>query len=74
MPSGCGERKHHWPDQLINIPRQRNLANPLPGGVSAFFVASCLSNQFDLPGKRCAAREGQSGAGPLLIGGRNTAT
>jgi hypothetical protein len=40
---------------------------------SAISVASCLSNQFDLPGKRYAAREDQSSAGLLLIGGRNTA-
>jgi hypothetical protein len=47
----------------------RVAGEPAAGGASASFLARCLSNQFDLPGKRYAAREDQSGAGPLFIGG-----
>jgi hypothetical protein len=41
-------------------------ANPLPdGGPRLFFLASCLSNQFDLLGKRSAVREDPISRGPV---------
>ena len=47
----------------------RIVGEPAAGGTVGFFVASCLSSQFNNPAKRYAGREDQSDAEPLLIGG-----
>jgi len=72
--SSSEESVGHRYGRMVLGSSAREAGEPIAGGASTFFVASCLSSQFDLPGKRYAVREYQSGTGPLLIEGRNTAT
>jgi hypothetical protein len=47
----------------------RLAGEPAAGGASAFGVASCPSNQFDVPGKRCARTMGQAGVAQFSSSG-----